>query len=73
MSGPYRAGAVEGLSSALSPAAVSPREGSLVPERGCGLAQEKRGITTGMLAASRECLDAPAGPCVCPGVDDAMT
>lgn len=68
----HRAGAAKGLSSALSRAAVSPREESLVPEGGCGLAQEKHWITTVILAASREYLDAPVRLCVCPGVDNVM-
>lgn len=54
-----RAGAEKGLSSALSRAGVSPGEESLVPEGGCGLAQEKHWVTTVILAASPECLDAP--------------
>lgn len=68
----HRAGAAKGLSSALSRAGVSPREESLVPQGGCGLAQEKHWITTVILAASRECLDAPVRLCVCPGVDNVM-
>lgn len=71
MSGPHGAGEAAALSSALGRAGVSPREESLVPEGGCGLAQEKRGIITGMLVASPESLDAAAGPCDCPRVDNA--
>lgn len=53
VSGPRRVGAAEGLSSALGGAGVNPREESRMPKGGCGLAQQKRGITTGMLVPPR--------------------
>lgn len=58
MSGPHGAGAAAAQSLAHEGAGVSRWEESLVPQGGCELAQEKRGIITGMLVTSPECLDA---------------